>query len=535
VKKEAAELSLLLDEALSADGYIRKPALASLLCECIRLDPKRFAFLSRFSKEAASLLSLHSPLLLLSLGRNDEKKAAWNAFIRENRENHRALNAEKFDILPFDTQEKKAMSALGRTLLAEERGEKLKDFYNELADEPLDKRESDSSSVNLPALYREASDRLLEAGFLASKEMRHEASLAPLALLREWSFDTRVFCGKSDYSLAGTACAYGRGLSLWSARVSCIMEIVERASAYASVGVCDGEAFVLDRKTDMPLVFGRYADLVKAGKRVLDPALLPLDVPPRDLPLYWVSGKTGRDDEILVPYQAVFLFSNLHEPELMNASGSTGLAAGGSLAQAKVNALLELLERDAESTVPFLKERAFVLQSRDPVLQSLLDDYQARMIRVQFLDLTHEFGIPVYQAFVTSVDGRVVRAQACKLNGKDCAMAALTETPWPYSLRQPAPYGQPSGPGLSTLPTRCLEELPNYDLGSSGRNLKLLERRLYDLGYEPIYVDITRSDLSFPVVRALIPRFELSADADPSSHIPRRLLARLHAWRDKEA
>lgn len=69
--------------------------------------------------------------------------------------------------------------------------------------------------------------------------------------------------------------------------------------------------------------------------------------------------------------------------------------------EAAVAALTEIAERDAEATTPYSRTRCFMLRSRDQLIQSLLDDYAACGIRVQFQDLTTELGLPVYQCFVT--------------------------------------------------------------------------------------------------------------------------------------
>ena len=139
-----------------------------------------------------------------------------------------------------------------------------------------------------------------------------------------------------NHSLRGQATAYGRGLSLAQARASYAMEIVERASAYVSVG--PGQAGiggeVLDRKLPLLLIKARYADLKAQGRAVLDPGLLPLEASCPDAPLYWLTARAVDGAEVLVPAQAVFLFCNLDEPGLFLAGGSTGLASGNSLDEA---------------------------------------------------------------------------------------------------------------------------------------------------------------------------------------------------------
>ncbi len=361
---------------------------------------------------------------------------------------------------------------------------------------------------------------LLENGVLNGVEMRHEASLSPIALQRAWSLKTQVENGRNNFILEGEATTYGRGLSLAQTRASYAMEMIERASAYPSVK----DHKILERDGSITLYHARYSELVQQGHNVLDPNNLPLDAPYADAPLYWlearcapISVKENCDDTIFVPAQFVFLFSNLDEVSLLMQPSSTGLASGNSLAEAKVAALTEIIERDAEATMPYDRRRCFVLKARDERIAGLLEDYESRGIHVHFLDITTEFGIPCYQAFVLDKKGRVIRATGAGLSGQKAVLAALTEVPYAY------PHGPQSGPAIKGLEERILEDLPDYTLESPTRNLALMEEILHLHGYLPSYVDITQRDLEMPVVRALIPGLLLGSEMDRFTRISKRL------------
>ena len=373
--------------------------------------------------------------------------------------------------------------------------------------------------------YEQAVNALLENDVLAGQEMRHQASLSPIALLRSWKVDLAVDCGRMRHSLRGEATAYGRGLSLAAARASYAMEIVERASSYVSVARTGEHTFeVTNRRRPLPLVHASCAKLRSQGKDFLPLSSLPLETPFEDyVPLYWLEARDPEGKTVLVPAQAVFLFCNLDEQSLFLAGGSTGLASGNTEAEARLAALTEIVERDAEATTPFSREGCFVLKSRDERLQALLDDYAARGIQIQFQDITTELGVPVYRCFVMSRRGEVAQATGANLCGSRAALAALTEVPWPY------PYGEPTGPALGGLPVRWLEDLPDYSLPSAEASCKLLEKTLCAQGRTPLYVDISRKDLDMPVVRALVPGLELTADFDRFSRPSLRLLARYTA------
>ena len=521
-KASCQELLQLFSEVYDREADVfHKPALASVLWECASHEASFGELLEAFPPDAAERLSGLSPLLSLqssAVNRNAEQ-LWWQKLYFENINWLQPLPSSE-EAWEHALISPEAVSDLNQALHAPETITALYARFMGRREE----QESDAS-VSLQELFRRASDSLLEAGLLAGCEMRHEASLAPVALLREWQLDLHVRQKRNTYDLTGKVTAYGRGLSLAQARVSCCMEMVERASAYVSVTEKGQETWVALRKKPLPLVEATFSELVQRGQEALDPALLGLGQNLFRLRLNWVAASDPQGKEVLVPAQAVFLFFNADEQEYLSA-GSTGLASGTSLAQAKLNALLEILERDALATVPFERERCFLAKSRDPRLQALLDDYTARGIRVQFQDMTHEFGLPVLSAFVRSQDGRCIRAQACKLAGKLAALAALTETPWPYSITQPAPYGQATGPGLAGLGERYLEDLPDYSLPVA-QALQFVEARLLSFGLRPLYVDLTRADLDFPVVRAMVPGLASNDDSDSQSNPSRRFQARV--------
>ena len=363
----------------------------------------------------------------------------------------------------------------------------------------------------------EALASLATCGVIAGTEMRHESSLAPVGLLRNWNVDIAVRNGKLDYTLQGEATTWGRGLSIATARASYSMEMVERASAYLSV---DGDA-ITDRLHPTPIVRASHAELLAQGRAATDPRGLPIDAEYNDQPLYWMEGRGVSDSAILVPVQAVGLFCNLDEPALFLSPGSTGMASGNTLDEAKVGALTEILERDAEATVPWRRGQCFeLLADGEHPLAVLLADYARRGIHVWFRDMTTEFGVPCYQSFVTCSDSSVVRGAGAGLSGAGALLSALTETPYPY------PNGPASAPVPAGLAQRRLSELPDYRLGSPSDNLRLLEEVLISHGHAPVYVELTREDLEFPVVRAIVPGLELTADFDAHSRPSVRLFRR---------
>lgn len=477
-----------------------RPVLKALLLECAVLHPP-LADIS--TPEAARALLPFTPLVYLkwSLQEGKDLHRAWSQVFLANITGHEKLPHPDEEELP----------PLYASLAPPESVPSLAAIRERLLMEP-------APAWGRPPAQETAAralETLVDNGIIAGVEMRHEASLSPIALLRKWNLDITVKNGALDYTLRGEATTYGRGLSLADARASYAMEMVERASAYVSV---EGNA-VLGRTRAMPLFYGRRLELLGQGHDTLDPNDLPLEAPYDDQPLHWLEAEDPQGACVLVPAQSVFLFCNLDEPCLCLASGSTGLASGNTLAEAKAAALVEIIERDAEAVTPYDRARCFTLRSGDARLQSLLDDYAARGIHVHFMDLTTEFGVPCYQCFVLGQKGQVYRATGAGLSGARAALSALTEVPYPY------PHGPASAPPLRGLPERVLEELPDYGMESPARQTRLLEEVFSAHGRRPLYVELTREDLELPVVRAIVPGLELNPEPDAFSRIRQRLFS----------
>ncbi|MDR2694869.1 MAG: YcaO-like family protein [Deltaproteobacteria bacterium] len=488
-------------EALAPRALRGEKALAALLLECALLAPHLAPLAQRFAPDAATRFCASSPLIHLRWRQLEDRALhqAWNELFAANQTQLHPMPHPEDSDLPFPYADADSDRAAPVTLAQ---------LCGQFRPPPGEARPPARETAAL------ALERLEEHGLLAGQEMRHEASLSPIALLRSWKLAVSVRNGALDYSLRGTATSYGRGLSLAAARASCLMEIVERASSYLSVN--GDELPQLARPARLVRErFSRLRDRAEA----IDPAALLPDVPYRDEALHWMPAAAARDGRaVLVPLQAVGLFCNLDEPALFEAPGSTGLASGNTWEEAKESALTEILERDAEATTPYRRTLCFELCAQRPDLAALLEDYAARGIRIRFQSLTSEFGMPCFACFVVGNHGEVARACGAGLDGGRAALAALTETPWPY------PNGPLSGPGLRGLPQRLLEKLPVYDQGSAAANSALLEQVLLANGCEPLYVDLTRADLRFPVLRALVPGLAATAPG-AFGRVNRRLFA----------
>lgn len=482
------ELAKLFDAALG-----REPALASCMAELALARPGLAGFL-----EHAAALAPHSPLPDLAASALPDRKAhrGWLATFRES--------VMACAPLPAPGPEEQ-WPVTRAELAARPAARPLAGFFAGTVERPKGKRR--------PPEARKVADMaekaLAQAGVALSPQARHTSSLAPVGLMRQWRMAVPVQSGSLAYTLAGTHTAWGRGTAFDPAWAAIVMEIVERASAWTGF---DAKG-PLGRRGGA-LIRARRSELKKP---CLDPNTLALEAPYADAPLYWMDAEDPAGRKVLVPAQLAYMFVNLDEPALFSAHGSTGLGAGLDPGRARLTALLEVLERDAEAVSPYDPARLFRLASRDPQVAELLAGYRDKGVDPVFRDLATDLGVPCFQCFVRGAEGQLVRGCSAHLSGPKAALSALLETPYPF------PFGPPSLPGPEGLPTRVLEDLPDFSTGDVDADLALLETCLAANQITPLYADLTRKDLRMPVVRAIVPGLEWASDFDPAARVSARL------------
>jgi ribosomal protein S12 methylthiotransferase accessory factor YcaO len=501
-----------MDEVLQAvDDNRDNKALMAVFLE-VGLTYPDFSAIRELLRDELQELKAHTPFLYLKHHAlydaptpENELRKAWLEIMGPNLSCHTPLPAK--DALPkplYTAEELRPPSELTVAEAAKSMG-------------PFDP----SAPVPLDVTLRRAGEALGKSGLRADPEMRHEASLSPVALLRGWRMDIDVGVGNLHYRIGGNQTAFGRGLVVPPARVSYIMEIVERFSSWANIK--DGKA--LGYVEDKPLLRAPFSEL--GPEKAVDPNALALEAPYEDEPLYWLEGiGIGPDGgkAMLVPAQCVFMFANLDEPALFSGLGTTGYAAGNDMDHVRLTGMLECIERDAEAVTPFSWESCFRIDSSkddERELAELVEDYKAKGIDVVFQDVTTEFGVPCYKAFAEAPDGTLAKGAAAKMSGKAALVSAMLETTYPY------PGGPPSKEAPKDLPLRKLADLPDVSTGSIAGDRAVLEAVLNAHGFTPAHVDLTRADLMIPVGRSIVPGLEIMTEFDEFMRLPKRLFARL--------
>jgi len=496
-----------LTRQLMEKGKEGNPYLLALIYETCLLNDRLHDLMAEFEGLDIKGLAECTPLIYInwSLKADRDKRAYWLGLFSENLLGHRPLTATRgFQRpIPFDQQAIDAWynATVPITRLLPQEG----------------KQRSQKGGLPGPTpseIARTARERLKAIDLNTGEETENQVSLSPFALKIPWHLQVKVSIGRNHWELTGPQTSYGKGLDRDQARVSCWMEVVERVSSFASFA----EGGALNYKDGHPLIHGTYEDLREQYADVLDPNEIHLEVPYRNQRLYWVCGL--RVDErgqhpVYVPAQLVFLFSNLDEASLSSGLPSTGVAAGKTLEEARLHGLLEVIERDAEKVMPYVPEKCFSLASDEPPVRKILKRVIKDGVHVQFLDITSEFGIPCYKAFIQGPSGEILKGCAAHLDGKRAAVSALTEVPY-----HPAWFA----PGSMVHAPKELDyqDLPDYSAGDVSQDLKLLERLLVSNGYSPVYVDLTREDLDIPVVKTLIPGLEMFSEFDPLSPLSLR-------------
>lgn len=501
-----------LQAFLTRNSATEEPVCRALAAEHLLLTRGHDHFKKRFSTDTILDLSRYTPLIYLRsfLEPDQFLHNRWTELFRDNIYRHRPLPApEKTGLSPLHLTNAPTKQHLTLAELAD----------NVARGDPLP-----GTKISPAMTANTATEQLARAGVELGQLMRHEASLSPIGLLRSWRFTTRVDNRRNRFSLSGEQISYGRGLTLDTARASLMMEIVERCSAFASVTANRLENY----RNAYPLRRASYSELFQDygvndrpdSVRAVNPATLALEVEYRDQSLHWVRGETPDQGDvrngmqpIWIPVQCLFMFCNLDEPALFSGLGSTGLASGNTQAQARVAALLEIIERHQAATVPYDTSTCFRLVAHEPRLAALLEAYRQASIDVWFQDITPAMGIPCCRCFVAEQTGTVHTGTAAHLNARRAIISAITETTCPF------PHPPPTRPAPPDLMVVGYENLPDYSAHNASADLALLETLLIKNHYRPCYVDLTRKDIGLPVAKALVPGMEILGDFDVYSRV----------------
>jgi putative methanogenesis marker protein 1 len=316
----------------------------------------------------------------------------------------------------------------------------------------------------------------------------------------------------------------GKGLTKAQARVSAIMEGLERYSA-------EVRRDHIERAT---------VEQMMASQNAVDPRALIL--PQRTAfhvmhqPIAWVRGtELNEQEEIMVPACAVFhpYSSRLDLP--LFRSSTNGLASGNTLEEAVLHGLCEVIERDAWSICEARRRvRSDIRQDMKGRVASTLSKFTRKGIEVHLKDITSDVGIPVFAAAADDVPMQdpalLTLGIGCHLNVPVTALKALVEVAQSrltqiHGAREDTVkadanrrLGYERMKRMNALwfgesgSARPLSEIPSLDSKDFLADIDLVLERLRERGLRTaIAVDLTRQELDVPVVRIIVPGLEIYA------------------------
>lgn len=201
---------------------------------------------------------------------------------------------------------------------------------------------------------------------------------------------------------------YGRSESFSSSTLAAYLEGCERVlGAYKQPGVPVIEGSYLEHKDHAvdPVTLGLHDDEASSQRE------FSLDRYTPDLKTAWVwAWSTLHRKPRLVPEHVAYWHTPAKYPKFIYET-SNGCAVGGSLEEAALYGLYEVVERDAFllSWYSKIRLRRIVGAEADPVVAHLGDELEEHGLELLLLDLTSDFKIPTALAVITAPD-ELVRA-----------------------------------------------------------------------------------------------------------------------------
>jgi len=324
----------------------------------------------------------------------------------------------------------------------------------------------------------------------------------------------------------------GKGLTREQARVSVIMEAIERYSAE------------IKAKDRVKFLFESYEE--GEGKEKVDPASLILSklstVNP-DTKLEWCEGyDLLNGEEVLVPANAVF------HPYISNRGGrlfrsdSNGIASGNNLEEAIFHGITEVIERDALSYMELKKhagkQKQIEIDEGDGMLFELKRGFESAGIAPYFWYIPSDTGfatvalaldpgskdasllvygagthsdprIAAIRAITEAAQSRLMQIESAKRDAMKATLARVMS--YEEIKKRNRHWFEDKGKDKREEEKVELNELPNLATDTIDGDIEIALERLKRVVNRVIVVNLTREEIGVPVVRVIIPGFEVYA------------------------
>ncbi|MCK4260637.1 MAG: YcaO-like family protein [Halanaerobiales bacterium] len=334
------------------------------------------------------------------------------------------------------------------------------------------------------------------------------------------SFSKKVDEDSPEYSMPHA----GKGVTLEQAKCSAIFEAIERYSAKVQ----------------------RNEKLIVSSFNRLTHAIRPLDfILPEDWNitddsiLEWVEGYSlTKNSKVLVPANFVYFPYRPIDTDIKKIlpHDTNGLAAGNSLYEAILHAIYEVVEKDAISILWKTKSVAPTLKLdniQNKYLLKVLTQLEDKNVKVNIKDMTTDIRIPSVMVVLdcckiagpafsygsgTHLDPEVALLRAI-VEAAQLRVTQITQNRYyPDRVRDSKlPLFQLIYEKSVDLIQHIITDNKNYTniskISYNGEkdlaiNLTECIKLVDDVGYEIVYVDITREEVNIPAVRVLIPGLE---------------------------
>lgn len=334
-----------------------------------------------------------------------------------------------------------------------------------------------------------------------------------------------VFSAIRPLAAEGAVSIYaGKGATLSQAKASAIMEAFERYSAERQ------------ESDDGRIIFGKMDSI---AEEVVNPIslILPnrLQSNPAVTRIEWIEAvnmKTG--SKIWVPANAVFHPYVTRNASHIFKSNTNGLASGNVLEEAILQALCEIIERDAWSFFEVFKNkvRLDVSNCDNEIINDFLTKFEDAGIELTLLDLTSDVGVCTIAAVADDVKlkdpalltmgigthlnpeiaviraiSEVAQSRATQIHGtrEDTVRADFMRKAGYDRMKRINKHWFDDSGEIKDL--NLLNDLSSDDISKDiGSILDLLD----NVGCSDVYfVDLTREEVGVPVVRVIVPGMEV--------------------------
>lgn len=313
----------------------------------------------------------------------------------------------------------------------------------------------------------------------------------------------------------------GKGTSACEAKVSACMEALES---------CVTENYT------PKMVSGYFEEFKNERELFIDPdeLILPMNIKKDEIRLDWVKvsnlafrhGNLSDADWVYMPKEAVLMPC----PNRLWACNTNGIASGNSLIEALVHAILEVIERDAQS-LAFVSREARQIGSylrSDDKTASLIHSIESAGLEIFIKDITSDLEIPVFYSLIRDPISEspwfcsggtgahvnphiaIVRSITEAVQARTCMIAGAREDLHKEKAKETISFQKFnnlfefwfSNQGGTANDYQCpaFETMENL--------LEYLLATLNNHGFKIYWADLSQSNLPFKVVRAIIPGME---------------------------